>query len=140
MMAAEEHLIVFERHLAPARQCRPFRIMPAACFFASLPRDLIQGNTERGSATGRSRVSGTRQGEPRGSERINTLAVLPKQATQEHRVTGETMKPAKQSEGRGRRETTRQNGQMVSAQGVAEIIEPEAVLASRLQPAWGCAP
>jgi hypothetical protein len=46
--------------------------------------------------------------------RGNTLAVLPKQATQE-------------------------NGQMVSAQGVAEIIEPEAVLASRLQPAWGCA-
>ncbi|MCE9586830.1 MAG: hypothetical protein K8R57_00760 [Verrucomicrobia bacterium] len=44
----------------------------------------------------------------------NTLAVLPKQATQE-------------------------NGQMVSAQGVAEIIEPEAVLASRLQTAWGCA-
>ena len=47
--------------------------------------------------------------------RGNTLAVLPKQATQE-------------------------NGQMVSAQRVAEIIEPEAVLASRLQPAWGCAP
>ncbi len=70
----------------------------------------------------------------------NTLGVLPKQATQEHRVTGETMKPAKQSEGRGRRETTRQNGQMVSAHAVAEIIEPEAVLASRLQPAWGCAP
>ena len=69
----------------------------------------------------------------------NTLAVLPKQATQEHRVTGETMKPAKQSEGRGRRETARQNGQMVSVQRVAEIIELEAVLASRLQPAWGCA-
>jgi hypothetical protein len=47
--------------------------------------------------------------------RGNTLAVLPKQATQE-------------------------NGQMLSAQGVAEIIEPEAVLASLLQPAWGCAP
>jgi len=44
----------------------------------------------------------------------NTLAVLPKQATQE-------------------------NNQMVSAQRVAEIIEPEAVLSSLLQPAWGCA-
>jgi len=46
--------------------------------------------------------------------RGNTLAVLPKQATQE-------------------------NGQTLSAQGVAEIIETEAVLASLLQPAWGCA-
>ena len=46
--------------------------------------------------------------------RGNTLAVLPKQATQE-------------------------NGQILSAHRVAEIIEPEAVLASRLQPAWGCA-
>ncbi len=115
MMAAEEHLIVFECHLSLTRQCRPFRIMLAACFFASLPRDLIQGNTERGNATDRSRVSGTRQGEPRGSERINTLAVLPKRATQK-------------------------NGQILSAHAVAEIIEPEAVLASRLQPAWVCAP
>ena len=43
----------------------------------------------------------------------NTLAVLPKQATQE-------------------------NGQILSAQGVAAIIGTEAVLASRLQPARGC--
>jgi hypothetical protein len=46
--------------------------------------------------------------------RGNTLAVLPKQSTQEH-------------------------GQILSAQRVAKIMEPEAVLASRLQPAWGCA-
>ena len=44
----------------------------------------------------------------------NTLAVLPKRATQENR-------------------------QIVTAQRVAAITEPEAVLASCLQPAWGCA-
>jgi len=80
----------------------------------------------------------------------NTLAVLPKRATQEHRVTGVTMKPAKQSKGRGHREMARQNGQRGTAQRVAAIMEPEAVLASCFagpavathplrQPAWGCA-
>ena len=44
----------------------------------------------------------------------NTLTVLPKLATQE-------------------------NGQIVTARRVAVIIEPEAVLASCLQPARGCA-
>jgi len=43
----------------------------------------------------------------------NTPAVLPKRATQE-------------------------NGQRGTAQRVAAITEPEAVLASCLQPAWGC--
>ena len=46
--------------------------------------------------------------------RGNTPAVLPQQATPE-------------------------NIQILTAQRVAEIIEPEAVLASHLQPAWGCA-
>jgi hypothetical protein len=46
--------------------------------------------------------------------RGNTPAVLPQQATPE-------------------------NIQILTAQRVAEIIEPEAVLASRLQPARGCA-
>jgi len=45
--------------------------------------------------------------------RGNTLAVLPKRATPE-------------------------NGQRETARRVAAIIEPEAVLASCLQPAWGC--
>ncbi len=44
----------------------------------------------------------------------NTPAVLPKRATQE-------------------------NSQIVTAQRVSAIMEPEAVLASCLQPAWGCA-
>ena len=44
----------------------------------------------------------------------NTLAVLPKRATQE-------------------------NCQRVTAQRVVVIMEPEAALASCLQPAWGCA-
>ena len=34
---------------------------------------------------------------------------------------------------------TPENIQILTAPGVAEITEPEAVLASRLQPAWGCA-
>jgi hypothetical protein len=37
------------------------------------------------------------------------------------------------------KQATQENGQILSVQGVAEITEPEAVLASRLQPAWGCA-
>ena len=44
----------------------------------------------------------------------NTPAVLPQRATPENR-------------------------QILTAQRVVEITEPEAVLASRLQPAWGCA-
>ena len=47
--------------------------------------------------------------------RVNTSAVLPKRATPEHRVSGDTMKPAKQSKGRGRRETARQNAQILTA-------------------------
>ncbi len=43
MMVAEEYLGVFEQHLTPARQCRPYGILPSEGFFASLPGDLIQG-------------------------------------------------------------------------------------------------
>ena len=104
MMTAANYLTVFERHLAPARRCRPYGILPLEGFIASLPKDLIQGdsgNTGRGNAPGRFAVRQTHQGEPSGREQINTLAVLPQRATQEHRVTGVTMKPAQQPERRG---------------------------------------
>ena len=101
MKTAEEHLLIFEG----AKR---------------------GGNTHRGNGADRFADRQTRQGEPSGSERVNTLAVLPKRATQE-------------------------NSQILTAPGIAKIIRqrPQAfvfvawhggrVLASRLQPAWGCA-
>ena len=118
MMTAANYLTVFERHLAPARQCRPFGILLLEGFIASLPRDLIQGdsgNTRRGDAPCRFSDRQTRQGEPSGIERIHTLGVLPKRATQEHRVTGVTMKPAKQPERRDHREMARQSERVKAA-------------------------
>ena len=118
MMTAVNYLTVFERHLAPARRCRPYGILPLEGFIASLPKDLIQGdsgNTGRGNAPGRFAVRQTHQGEPSGREQINTLAVLPQRATQEHRVTGVTMKPAQQPERRGHREMARQRERVKAA-------------------------
>ena len=46
MKAAEEHLLIFERHFSPEKQCRPplvWGIMPSACFSAPLPRGLVEG-------------------------------------------------------------------------------------------------
>ena len=46
MMAAEDQLLIFERHFSPEKQCRPpsgWGIMPLACFSAPLPRGLVEG-------------------------------------------------------------------------------------------------
>jgi hypothetical protein len=46
MKAAEEHLLIFERHFSPEKRCRPplrWGIMPSACFSAPLPRGLVEG-------------------------------------------------------------------------------------------------
>jgi len=80
MMTAINNLTVFERHLAPARWCHPFGILPLEGFIASLPKDLIQGdsgNTWRGNAPGRFAVRQTRQGEPSGSDRVKAAHCLP---------------------------------------------------------------
>jgi hypothetical protein len=37
-----------ERHFAPAKRCRPFGIMPLACFIAPHPRGLILGSADLG--------------------------------------------------------------------------------------------
>ncbi len=46
MKAADEHLLIFERHFSPEKRCRPplgWGIMPSACFPAPLPRGLVEG-------------------------------------------------------------------------------------------------
>jgi hypothetical protein len=46
MKAAEEHLLIFERHFSAEKRCRPpsgWGIMPSACFSAPLPRGLVEG-------------------------------------------------------------------------------------------------
>jgi hypothetical protein len=46
MKAAEEHLLIFERHFSPDKRCRPpsgWGIIPLVCFSAPLPRGLVEG-------------------------------------------------------------------------------------------------
>jgi hypothetical protein len=46
MKAAEEHLLIFERHFSAEKRCRPpsgWGIMPSACFSAPLPGGLVEG-------------------------------------------------------------------------------------------------
>ena len=46
MKAAEEHLLIFERHFSPEKRCRPpsgWGIMPSACFSAPPPGGLVEG-------------------------------------------------------------------------------------------------
>ena len=45
-MAAEEQLLIFERHFSAEKLCRSpsgWGIMPSACFSAPLPRGLVEG-------------------------------------------------------------------------------------------------
>ena len=76
MMTAVGQKLNFERHLAPARRCRPFGIMPSACFFASPPRDLIQGVKRSGNNEQwelRCSLRSSPKGEAVGRRRGNTL-------------------------------------------------------------------
>jgi hypothetical protein len=46
MKAAEEHLLIFERHFSAEKLCRPpsgWGIMPSAYFSVPLPRGLVEG-------------------------------------------------------------------------------------------------
>jgi len=61
------------------------------------------------------------------------------QAAEEHLLIFEGASAGRYPQWSRPSEQRHKNRQMASAHGVAEIIEPEAVLASRLQPARGCA-
>jgi hypothetical protein len=71
-VAAEEQLLIFERHFSAEKLCRPpsgWGIMPSACFSAPLPRGLVEGASD-GRYPQRSRPS-----KQRGKNRQMALAL-----------------------------------------------------------------
>jgi hypothetical protein len=67
MQAAEEHLLIFERHFSAEKRCRPpsgWWTMPSACFSAPLPRGLVEG-ASAGRYPQRSRPSKQRHNDER---------------------------------------------------------------------------
>jgi hypothetical protein len=67
MQAAEEHLLIFERHFSAEKRCRPpsgWWTMPLACFSAPLPRGLVEG-ASAGRYPQRSRPSKQRHNDER---------------------------------------------------------------------------
>ncbi|MEY2907089.1 MAG: hypothetical protein RLZZ408_1560 [Verrucomicrobiota bacterium] len=102
MKAAEEHLLIFERHFSPEKRCRPPSrrgIMPSACFSAPLPRGLVEG-ASAGRYPQRSRPSEQRHNNERREPRRSLRS-----------------SPEDEGLGRGRGK----NRQLASAHGAAEI-------------------
>ena len=102
MKAAEEHLLIFERHFSAEKRCRPpsgWWTMPSACFSAPLPRGLVEG-VSAGRYPQRSRPSEQRRND-------------------ERREPRRSLRSSPEDETVGRRRG--KNRQMASALRVAEI-------------------
>jgi hypothetical protein len=129
MKAAEEHLLIFERHFSPEKQCRPplvWGIMPSACFSAPLPRGLVEGASAGQHVAAGAAWVDLPQANPSGRASRERASQYPQRSrpseqrhNDERREPRRSLRSSPQDETVGRRRG--KNRQMALALRVAEI-------------------
>jgi hypothetical protein len=129
MKAAEEHLLIFERHFSPEKRCRPplrWGIMPSAYFSAPLPRGLVEGASAGQHVAAGAAWVDLPQANPSGRASRERASQYPQRSrpseqrrNDERREPRRSLRSSPEDETVGRRRG--KNRQMASAPWVAEI-------------------
>jgi hypothetical protein len=129
MKAAEEHLLIFERHFSAEKLCRPpsgWGIMPSACFSAPLPRGLVEGASAGQHVAAGAAWVDLPQANPTGRASRERASQYPQRSrpseqrrNDERREPRRSLRSSPKDETVGRRRG--KNRQMASALRVAEI-------------------
>ena len=129
MKAAEDHLLIFERHFSPEKRCRPpssWGIMPSACFSAPLPRGLVEGASAGQHVAAGAAWVDLPEANPSGRAELERASQYPLRShpseqrhNEERREPRRSLRSSPQDEAVGRRRG--KNRQMASALRVAEI-------------------
>jgi hypothetical protein len=147
MKAAEEHLLIFERHFSPDKRCRPplgWVIMPSACFSAPLPRGLVEGASAGQHVAAGAAWVDLPKANPSGRASRERASQYPQRSrpseqrhNDERREPRRSLRSSPEDETVGRRRG--KNRQMASALRVAEITGRGLCWLRGYSPLRGCA-
>jgi hypothetical protein len=146
MKAAEEHLLIFERHFSPEKRCRPplrWGIMPSAYFSAPLPRGLVEGASAGQHVAAGAAWVDLPQANPSGRASRERASQYPQRSrpseqrhNDERREPRRSLRSSPEDETVGRRRG--KNRQMASALPVAEITGRGLCWLGAYSPLRGC--
>ena len=147
MEAAEEHLLIFERHFSAEKRCRPpsgWGIIPLVCFSAPLPRGLVEGASAGQHVAAGAAWVDLPQANPTGRASRERASQYPQRSrpseqrhNDERREPRRSLRSSPKDEAVGRRRG--KNRQMASAPRVAEITGRGLCWFRGYSPLRGCA-